>query len=89
MNPMALLKLKGLLNAFRENHPKVIPFFGVAGRYVKEGTVIELKVKNEEGKDLLCNIKVTQQDIELFREIKNFAANSANAEAAAGGDLNV
>lgn len=80
MNPMALFKLKGLLDAFRENHPKVLPFFGVAGRYIKEGTVIELKVKSDEGKELLCNIKVTPQDIELFREMKNLAASSAQAE---------
>ncbi len=76
MNPMAIFKIKGLLTAFQTNHPKVFPFFGAAAGYVKEGTIIELKVKGEEGKELLCNIKVTPEDIELFREMKNFAMNT-------------
>lgn len=79
MNPFSLFKLKGLLNAFRDNHPKMLRFFVAAGGYIAEDSVIEIKVKNPAGEELLANIKVTQQDIELFHAMKDLAVHSANS----------
>ncbi len=76
MNPMQIFKLKGLLTAFQENHPKFIPFLGAAKRYVAEGSIIEVKVKNAEGEEILCNIRVQPQDIELFQVMKSFATSA-------------
>lgn len=80
MNPMGIFKIKGLLDKFRENHPKFLRFIGVAGSYVGEGSVIEVKIKNAAGEEILSNIRVTPDDIELFREFKALAMSKA-AEA--------
>ena len=69
MNPMAVLKLKPLVEAFRTNHPKVPAFFTAASSAVNVGSVVEVKVTTAEGKEIISNIKVTEQDVELFREL--------------------
>ena len=77
MNPLAIFKLKGLVEKFRTNHPKFLRFLSVAGSYVGEGSVIEMKIKRANGQEILSNIKVTPDDIELFREFRNFAMSKA------------
>ena len=81
MNPLSVFKLKGLLEKFRENHPKFLRFISVAGSYVGEGTVIEVKIKNADGEEILANIKVTPDDVELFREMKALAMSNVQQQA--------
>lgn len=71
MNPMALLKLKPLLESFRSNHPKFGPFISAASSAIDEGTVLEMKITTSEGQTILSNLKVTADDIKLFEELKN------------------
>ena len=73
MNPMSVLKLKNLLNSFKENHPKVPLFMKAASGIVTEGAVIELKITSAEGQTLVTNIRVNEQDMELINELKNLA----------------
>lgn len=73
MNPMSVLKLKNLLNSFKENHPKVLLFMKAASGTVTEGAVIELKITSAEGQTLVTNIRVNEQDMELINELKNLA----------------
>lgn len=72
MNPMNLIKLKSLLDRFKENHPKVPLFFKAAVGSVREGSVIEIKVIPPEGdsKTIITNLKVNSEDIALFEELK-------------------
>ena len=44
MNPMELMKLKGYLDTFKRNHPKVPMFFQAAAQSIGEGSVIESSV---------------------------------------------
>ena len=73
MNPMNLIKLKSLLDRFKENHPKVPLFFKAAVVSVREGSVIEIKVIPPEGdsKTIITNLKVNSEDIALFEELKD------------------
>lgn len=73
MNPMSVLKLKNLLNSFKENHPKVPLFLKAASGRVTEGAIIELKITSAEGQTLVTNIRVNEQDMELINELKNLA----------------
>lgn len=70
LNPMNVLKLKSLLDRFKENHPKFPPFVQAAAGAVKEGSIIEIKIITPEDKTILSNIKVNSEDIALFQELK-------------------
>ena len=73
MNPMAMMKIKGLLDRFRSNHPTVPMFFSAASQSIGEGSIIEISITNADGKKLCTNMKVTADDLELFEQLKNTA----------------
>ena len=70
MNPMNVFKLKGLLERFKNNHPKVPMFFRAAVGSVQEGSVIEIKVISPENKTIITNFKINSEDIALVNELK-------------------
>ena len=70
INPMKLLQLKPLLGKFRANHPKFVQFFAAASQSgLTEGSVIEVSITNPDGKNLCTNLKLTQEDLEMFQTI--------------------
>lgn len=75
MNPMAMMRLKSLLSKFKENHPKVPMFFAAASTCVGEDSVIEIQVQTADGKSLCTNMKVTADDLELMRTLKEMIPN--------------
>ena len=48
MNPMNLLKIKGMVEQFKGRHPRVCLFLADAGKTMQEGTVMELTVTTPE-----------------------------------------
>lgn len=74
MNPMAMMKIKPLLEKFRDNHPKVPMFFAAAAGKIQEGSVIELSVQAPDGNPICTNIRVTADDIELINFLKDMAS---------------
>lgn len=71
INPMKVLQMKGAWDAFQKNHPKFLQFIKAVGKgALAEGTVMELTVTTAEGKTLSTNLKLTAQDMELFRQIQ-------------------
>lgn len=73
MNPMALMQIKGMLDTFCKNHPKVPMFLQSAGQNINEGSVIEISVTTAEGKNLCTNMKVTADDLALVAQLKSLA----------------
>ncbi len=73
MNPMALMQMKGMLEKFTQNHPKVPMFFQSAGQHIGEGSVIEISVTTADGKNLCTNMKVTADDLALFEQLKKLS----------------
>ena len=71
MNPMNVFKLKGLLERFKENHPKVPLFFQAATGTIQEGSIIEIKVITTDNKTIVTNMKVNSEDLALIEEIKH------------------
>ena len=68
INPMALMKLKGRLELFQQDHPKVGPFFQMLrSRALAEGTIYELKVTTTDGQEYVSNIRLTANDIETLQ----------------------
>lgn len=73
MNPMAMLKLKTCFEKFKQNHPKVISFFAAVSGSVVKDSVIELKITSPDGRTMVTNMKVTDDDIALVSELKSLA----------------
>lgn len=72
VNPMKLMQLKGMMDKFKENHPRIPGFFNAAACSVREGSIIEMTVTDPEGKRLCANIKVTAADMELLHQVEAF-----------------
>lgn len=69
MNPMVMMQMKSLFSKFKRNHPKVPQFFAAASRCVNVGSVIEIQVTTAEGKTLCTNMRVTEDDMEMVRQL--------------------
>ena len=71
MDFTGLLKFKGAWDTFTQNHPKFVPFMQAVGREaIEDGTIIEVKVTSPEGQEYNTNMKITQNDLDLFAQFK-------------------
>lgn len=70
MNPLGLLKLKPLFERFTQDHPKMLMFFATIAGSVDKDSVLEISLKTSEGKLLKTNIRINDNDVELFNELK-------------------
>lgn len=72
MNPMEMMKLGERFRIFQSQHPRAIAFVqDVAANAIQEGTIMELKVTMPDGKERITNIKLTADDLETIRIMKN------------------
>ena len=71
IKPMEILKLKDHLKLFRKDHPRVGSFMSAVREDMRPGAVLELKVTSPEGKELVTNIKMNENDIETLRLLAN------------------
>ena len=74
LNPMKLLQIKNAWDRFTAGHPK-FPLFlkAIQKQGITEGTILELKVTAPDGRELCSNLKLTQEDMELFRELQELS----------------
>lgn len=70
MNPMAMMKIKGLMDRFKNNHPKVLMFVQDAAQNMGEGSVIDITITTKDGKQMRTNMKVTADDVDLVQQLK-------------------
>ena len=72
MNPMDILKFKGMWDEFTRRHPK-FPLFlnAVTQKGITEGTVIEIQIKKPDGTELASNLKISKEDMELFQKLSS------------------
>ena len=72
INPMQLLKLKGLWDQFTQRHPKFPAFLKAMSQgAISEGSVLEITVTTADGRKLSSNLKITAEDMALVEELKN------------------
>lgn len=69
-NPMKMMALLQRFSIFNKQHPKIMPFFKAAGADMNVGTVVEMTVKTPAGKEYSANIKITEDDLETVRQLK-------------------
>jgi hypothetical protein len=69
-NPTKLFKLKSVWDQFSKNHPKLQGFLQAAQKDgIKEGSIIEINIKTEDGKAISTNLKLLPSDMELLKEL--------------------
>ncbi len=74
MNPVSAIKYLNLINKFKSNHPKLPQFIRAAGTIADVGTVIEIAVTTSEGKKIVANVKLNEDDMNTINEIKELRA---------------
>ncbi|MHB8127027.1 MAG: hypothetical protein ACYDEJ_15585 [Desulfitobacteriaceae bacterium] len=75
-NPSKIMKLKNSWDTFTQNHPKFPGFINAVQKNgLEEGTIIEINVTTADGKPLSSNIKLTQSDIEMIRDLSELSKN--------------
>lgn len=76
MNPMELMKIAGMWNTFKANHPKFPKFMTAASRpgVLGEGAIIDMKITTAAGQTLETNLKITASDLELIQQLKNMSS---------------
>lgn len=62
-------------NQGRHPRPGAV-FRAIQAKALKEGTVIEMKVTTPEGKSLVASIRLTEADMELFRQAADSVKNN-------------
>ena len=70
MNPTQIFQLMGAWQKFTANHPKFPKFLqAVAAEGIRENTIVEVNITTPEGKNYCSNLKITESDLELFKQI--------------------
>lgn len=75
INPMALMKMKQMVEDFNARHPKLGMFFRDAGHRVDTGAVLELSVTSPNGEKIRTNFKVCEEDKELLSLLESLISN--------------
>lgn len=66
-----MLKLGGLWAKFSKNHPKFPQFVkAVQKNGFKPDTVVDLKITYPDGNAIDTNLKISEEDLKLFEELK-------------------
>ena len=69
MNPLSAVKLLPLGKRFITNHPKMKAFVNTSLDMMGKDSVVEIKVKNAEGRTITANFKITEDDVDLISEL--------------------
>ena len=71
-NPMEIMKLMGMWNTFKSNHPKFPKFMAAAQPgVITEDTILEMKITTPDGRTMETNLKITASDLEMIQQLKN------------------
>ena len=74
MNPASLFKMKSLWDKFTKNHPKFPKFLQAMQQTgIHEGTILAMSITTPSGEKLETNLRVTAEDLELFKELKQLS----------------
>lgn len=75
-NPGIIFELQNKWKRFTENHPKFPMFLqAVAGTKMNPGTIIEIKVTTAEGQNISSNVKLTEEDVDMLKELGDMMRN--------------
>ena len=67
MGIMDLKALKNRLSIFEKQHPRVVAFFEENGRELKDGNILEIKIKTPDGREKMTNMRISPEDTATFQ----------------------
>lgn len=71
MNPIKLMQMKSEMSKFENRHPKLSKFIQmVEKKGLVEGAVIEMKVLTPSGERFITNVKLSEEDVRLLKEVE-------------------
>lgn len=71
INPAKLMRAKGMLQRFSQDHPKFLAFLKAAGAdYAAEGTVAEVTLRTPDGRTVHANLRLNAADIAALKELQ-------------------
>ena len=71
MNPAALFRLKADVKAFEAAHPKFTAFLHYAAEHsLHEGNVLEITVRQPDGKEVRSNLRLREQDVRMLESLR-------------------
>ena len=70
LNPFEMMQMSGRISTFAQQHPRVVAFFKENGQELRQGTVVEFRMKTPEGRELVTNLRLTADDEETINTIK-------------------
>ncbi len=69
-NPGLVFELQKKWQTFTENHPKFPAFLrAVSSTELGPGSIIEISITTEEGKNIASNVKLTESDVQMLKEV--------------------
>ena len=72
MNPLELMKLAERYQIFMSQHPKMGAFYrDVITQAIREGSILDIKVTDPDGKEYFTNMRLTKEDMETIEILKN------------------
>lgn len=70
LNPASMFKIKKSWDTFTANHPRFPAFLSAASQgMMQEGTIIDVEITAPDGRKIATNVKLTESDLELFRDL--------------------
>ncbi len=70
----AIMRMMKARSQFSEAHPKVVAFMNsVFSTGIPAGTVIEISVRKPGEEPVTTNMRVTEEDLELMRDLQNLS----------------
>lgn len=74
IDPSMLFKVKSMMDRFNANHPRFVPFIQAVNKdALKEDTVVDIKFTTKEGDTFHTNLKLNQDDLDMFRQLFKMA----------------
>lgn len=71
-NPKDMMEFANRMNLFQQQHPKTVAFAQeIMQQGIQEGTVVEMKVTEPNGKEYISNFRVTSDDMQTLEMLKN------------------
>jgi len=62
MNPFEMLQMKGRIENFGRQHPRVAAFFAENHQELREGAIVEIRITSPEGRSIVTNMRLTAED---------------------------
>ncbi len=76
INFSQMMELKSLFDRLARSHPKVPAFLkAVSKEGIREGTVIEIRVTEPEGREYITNLRVNEEDLACMARLSELQKN--------------